>query len=386
MSAPWQPPPPDGDPRRFLRQVGIVTAAALLVLVAWRATPWIADAVFGPGAEPRQVTARGELAPWEQTTIEIFEAARDSVVYVETRAVVRAPWERQSFEVPQGTGSGFVWDRRGHIVTNAHVLQGASSARVLLADGRSFEASLVGASPEHDLAVLRIRVGVDRPRPIPVGEAGSLRVGQAVFAIGNPFGLDWTLTTGVVSALDRSLPSENGRPIRGLVQTDAAINPGNSGGPLIDSAGRLIGVNTAIYSPSGASAGIGFAVPVDTVNRVVPQIIGEGRYEPPRLGIEVNRRINEQLTRRLGFEGVAILAAPEGGPAAEAGLEGFSRRSDGSIVLGDIIVGLGGTEIANTDDLYAALERHEPGETVSLRVRRADGSEREVEITLAPPT
>jgi len=227
--------------------------------------------------EPRVVQARGNLAEDEKSTIELFENSRDSVVFITTRQRVMDAWTRNIFSVPSGTGSGFIWDDHGHIITNFHVIKGASEATIRLADGRDYKASLVGASPAHDIAVLKIGIGFQRPAPVPIGTSNDLKVGQKVFAIGNPFGLDWTLTTGIVSALDRSLPGGDGRTIDNLIQTDAAINPGNSGGPLLDSAGRLIGINTAIYSPSGASAGIGFAVPVDTVNRVVPQIISRGK-------------------------------------------------------------------------------------------------------------
>jgi S1-C subfamily serine protease len=239
-------------------------------------------------SEPRVVQARGNLAEDERSTIELFENSRDSVVFITTRQRVMDAWSRNIFSVPSGTGSGFIWDDLGHIITNLHVIKGASEAIVRLADGRDYKASLVGASPAHDIAVLKIGIGFQRPAPVPLGSSHDLKVGQKVFAIGNPFGLDWTLTTGIVSALDRSLPGSDGRTIDNLIQTDAAINPGNSGGPLLDSAGRLIGINTAIYSPSGASAGIGFSVPVDTVNRVVPQIISRGKYIRPALGITVD--------------------------------------------------------------------------------------------------
>ena len=197
-------------------------------------------------------------------------------------------WTRNVFSVPSGSGSGFIWDDAGHVITNFHVVQGATEARVKLSDGRNYKAALVGASPAHDIAVLKIGISAKRPPPLPVGESHNLKTGQKVFAIGNPFGLDWTLTTGIVSALDRSLSTDNGPTIEHLIQTDAAINPGNSGGPLLDSAGRLIGINTAIFSPSGASAGIGFAVPVNTLNRVVPELIRNGKYIRPALGFEVD--------------------------------------------------------------------------------------------------
>ena len=261
--------------RRFLRRVLIVSIAMIVVSFVWQSIPLIQSSLFGRFAEPRLVTPRGELAADERATIELFEEARKGVVYISTAERVIDPRTRNIYNIPRGTGSGFVWDQLGHIVTNSHVVEGASGAIVRLADGRSYRAALVGTDPSNDLAVLRIGVAIGRPPALPIGSSADLRVGQKVFAIGNPFGLDWTLTTGIVSALDRSLSGERGVAIRGLVQTDAAINPGNSGGPLLDSAGRVIGVNTAIYSPSGANAGVGFAVPVDVVNRVVPGLIAQ---------------------------------------------------------------------------------------------------------------
>ena len=262
---------------RFLSRVLWVTVAAITIVNAWQAPSWRERAFIGLGAAPRLVEARGDLADEEKSTIELFEKSRGSVVYITTTERVLDLWSR--------TGSGFLWDEIGHVVTNFHVV-GNAEARVRLNDGREYGAALVGASPLHDLAVLRIRISGSLPTPLPVGSSGELKVGQKVFAIGNPFGLDWSLTTGVVSALDRSIPTEDARSvIEHLIQTDAAINPGNSGGPLLDSAGRLIGVNTAIYSPSGAYAGVGFAVPVDTVNRVGPQLISRGNYIHPMPGV-----------------------------------------------------------------------------------------------------
>ena len=248
----------------------------IAVSFVWQSIPLIQSSLFSRFAEPRLVTPRGELAADERATIELFEEARKGVVYISTAERVIDPRTRNIYNLPRGTGSGFVWDQLGHIVTNSHVVEGASGATVRLADGRAYRAALVGTDPANDLAVLRIGVAIGRPPALPIGSSADLNVGQKVFAIGNPFGLDWTLTTGIVSALDRSLSGERGAVIRGLIQTDAAINPGNSGGPLLDSAGRLVGVNTAIYSPSGASAGVGFAVPVDVVNRVVPRLISQG--------------------------------------------------------------------------------------------------------------
>jgi S1-C subfamily serine protease len=287
------------------------------------------------------------------------------------------------FTVPRGTGSGFIWDDAGHVITNYHVIENASEATVKLADGRSFKAALVGASPAHDIAVLRIGVGFKRPPPVPLGSSGDLKVGQKVFAIGNPFGLDWTLTTGIVSALDRSLGGDNGNTIEHLIQTDAAINPGNSGGPLLDSAGRLIGINTAIYSPSGASAGIGFAVPVDTVNRVVPQLIKGGKYVRPALGIEVDEGINQRLAELRGVEGVVILRVTPGSAAQAAGLKGATVSRDGGIVPGDTIVALNGKPVDSVSKLLAALDDYQVGDTVKVTVLR-EGRKVEVPVVLQP--
>jgi S1-C subfamily serine protease len=282
--------------------------------------------------------------------------------------------------MPRGTGSGFVWDDLGHVITNNHVIEGASRAGVRLADGRTFEARLVGTDPSHDIAVLQIAVPIDRPEPLPIGTSADLKVGQKVFAIGNPFGLDWTLTTGIVSALERELPEEGGRVIRGLIQTDAAINPGNSGGPLLDSAGRLIGMNTAIFSPSGAYAGIGFAVPVDAINRVAPQLIARGRYEPPSLGVRVDPRA-DALAQRAGIEGVLILRVDPGTPAEAAGLRPARITADGRLDPGDVIVGLSGSAVESVEDLRALLDLHRAGESVSLTVLR-DGKPVDFQITL----
>jgi S1-C subfamily serine protease len=364
----------------FLTRVLRVILAVLIVVLAWNAFVWIGERASGQGVVPT-IRPRGELAASEQATIALFEDARLSVVYISTRQRVLDPWTRNIFTVPQGTGSGFVWDERGHLVTNYHVVAGAAGALVRLADGRESNASLVGVSPAHDLAVLRIDVG-DHPVPLPVGTSGDLQVGQSVFAIGNPFGLDWTLTTGIVSALDRSLPAGDGRHlIEGLIQTDAAINPGNSGGPLLDSAGRLIGVNTAIYSPSGAYAGVGFAVPVDTVIRVVPQLVERGKYVRPALGIEIDEDLNRLVMRQLATQGVVILRVPSGTGAAAAGLRGAQIGADGRIIPGDIIVALNGQAIDSVPRLLARLDDYQVGDDVRVTVLR-DGRPVEVTVTL----
>src|SRR5690606_23886886 len=290
----------------------VMLAAGLLALLGacWRSDAQSAQPAqpAATASQPRTPTPRGPLSADEQATIDLFERSRMSVVFIATTQRVVDVWTRNALQVPRGTGSGFIWDDAGHVITNNHVLQGASGAQVRLADGRSFDAELVGRSPYHDLAVLRIRVeDGESPAPLPIGTSEDLRVGQKVFAVGNPFGLDWTLTTGIVSALNRELPTDSGLSIRDLIQTDAAINPGNSGGPLLDSAGRLIGVNTAIFSPSGAYAGIGFAVPVDTVNRVVPRLIATGRYTRPSLGVRVDSQYNAALSQRYQIDGVFVL-------------------------------------------------------------------------------
>jgi S1-C subfamily serine protease len=369
------------DDARFLLRLLAITAAGLFLVLTWQTWPLIQAELLASRAEPRPVMPRGDLAEDERSTIALFEAARGSVVYIATLERVVDPWTRNPLQVPRGTGSGFIWDRLGHVVTNHHVIAGASGAVVRLADGRAFNAALVGASPQHDLAVLRIGVGVGRPEPLPIGTSHDLRVGQKVFAIGNPFGLDWTLTTGIVSALNRELPSEAGTVIEGLIQTDAAINPGNSGGPLLDSAGRLIGVNTAIYSPSGASAGIGFAVPVDAVNRVVPRLIAAGRYIRPALGVRVEQQINDALSARLGIGGVFVLEVEPGSAAERAGIRPARIGRDGSFLPGDVIVALDGRPVRRVADLLAALDRHEPGQEVTVAVLR-DGRRMELPAIL----
>ncbi len=316
--------------------------------------------------------------PDEQAVIGLFEAAKGSVVFISTQERVLDYWTRNVMTVPRGTGSGFIWDEQGHVVTNLHVVQGGSSAIVKLSDGRDFEATFVGGSETHDIAVLKIVAAKDAPAPIPVGTSGDVQVGQKVFAIGNPFGLDWTLTTGIVSALDRSLSEEDGRVIQHLIQTDAAINPGNSGGPLLDSAGRLIGMNTAIFSPSGASAGIGFAVPVDTINRVAPELIANGRYAPPSLGIEVDEMLSRAVARQLGVQGAAIARVQQGGTGERAGLRGARLERRNSIVPGDVIVAVNGKEVDSGALLSARLDDYKPGDTVRLKVWREG---KEIELT-----
>lgn len=348
------------------------------VALAWLFARGYFDNLHDPDAVPRIVTPRGDLAAEEKSNIELFRLSSPSVVYITRLAMRRDRFSLNLFEIPQGTGSGFVWNDQGHIITNFHVIQGASVLRVTLADNSEWDARVVGRAPDQDLAVLFINAPRDRLKPIAIGQSANLQVGQRVFAIGNPFGLDQTLTTGIISALGREINGVSGRKISGVIQTDAAINPGNSGGPLLDSAGRLIGVNTAIFSPSGSNAGIGFAVPVDTVNRVVPQLLRHGRVIRPGLGIHVADR---GTAERFGVRGVLIIRVQKGSAAEGAGLRGTGRNREGRLVLGDVIVGVGEHSISSIDDLLDALDAHKVGDVVEMRLMR-DGSEMSISIKL----
>lgn len=270
-------------------------------------------------------------------------------------------------EMPGGSGTGFIWDLRGHVVTNSHVVEGGEEIRVTLADQSTWRAQIVGLARDKDLAVLKIDVPTARLLAIPVGSSSDLSVGQKVFAIGNPFGLDQTLTTGVISGLGREIRSKTGRAIQDVIQSDAAINSGNSGGPLLDSAGRLIGVNTSIYSQSGDYAGIGFAIPVDTVNRIVPQLLRHGRVIRPGFGVHI---ANDQIARQLGLEGVLVLRVRPGSSAEKAGMQSTKLDEEGTTRLGDIIFEVDGRPVTKAEDLYETLEQHAVGETVSIKVRR----------------
>lgn len=331
---------------------------------------WCGHALSPSLVRPRSVEPRGPLPDWEQVPIQRFKEAAPSVVYITTTEErSRDFFGLEVVEVPAGSGTGFIWDADGHVVTNFHVIQAAARAYITLADGSRHEAAYVGGAPDKDLAVLQLVKTPPKLRPIPLGTSAGLQVGQAVLAIGNPFGLDQTLTTGVVSALGREILSTTRRRINGVIQTDAAINPGNSGGPLLDSAGRLIGVNTAIQSPSGASAGIGFAVPVDTVNRVVPQLIARGRLERPDLGFEpVAPRLVE---RAFGPQkGVMVGRIARGGAAAHAGLKGV--QAEGRQVLpGDLIQAVNGRPVEDWDTLLDAVEALPLDSSVDLDVQRS---------------
>lgn len=321
-------------------------------------------------ADPRPITARGDLAADEQANIELFERCSPSVVHITTTRLARRVYSLSVDEMPVGTGSGYVWDERGYVVTNAHVLAGASKAYVGLTDNTQFEANLVGAAPEYDVAVLQIQATREQMRPILVGASKELKVGQRVFAIGNPFGLDHTLTTGIISALGRDILGANRVPLKGMIQTDAAINPGNSGGPLLDSAGRLIGMNTAIYTETGSNIGIGFALPVDVINAIVPQLIRNGRVDPPILGV---REAPQQVKRVLGLDGVVVSSVEPGSGAEKAGMRSLEQLGDGSIQA-DVILSVAGEKVASLMDVRQVLVKYRPGDKVDVELQR--GSER----------
>lgn len=343
---------------------------------------WVSGAsINDPRATPRAVSPRGEFSPDEKSTIALFRQASPGVVNITAIGVQRDLFTLNLHQIPQGTGSGFVWDTNGNIITNFHVIQNASAAQVTLADQSSWKAQLVGVAPDKDLAVLRIDAPAKRLHPIPIGTSKDLQVGQSVFAIGNPFGLDQTLTTGVISALNREIDSVTRRPIQGVIQSDAAINPGNSGGPLLDSAGRLIGVNTAIFSPSGVSAGIGFAIPVDTVNRLVPELIRSGKIIRPGLGVQLDEQINEQVTQRLGVKGVLVVNVVRGGAAAKAGIQPTRRDAEGRLRLGDIITAVDGKKVETPNDLFLMLEKYKVGDAVNLTLLR-DGKSVQAKVNL----
>ncbi|CAN8272576.1 unnamed protein product [Cochlearia groenlandica] len=334
-----------------------------------------------PSASAFVVATPRKLQTDELATVRLFQENTPSVVYITNLAVRQDAFTLDVLEVPQGSGSGFVWDKQGHVVTNYHVIRGASDLRVTLADQSTYDAKVVGFDQDKDVAVLSIDAPKDKLRPIPVGVSADLLVGQKVFAIGNPFGLDHTLTTGVISGLRREISSAaTGRPIQDVIQTDAAINPGNSGGPLLDSSGTLIGINTAIYSPSGASSGVGFSIPVDTVGGIVDQLVRFGKVTRPILGIKF---APDQSVEQLGVSGVLVLDAPLTGPAGKAGLKSTKRDGYGRLVLGDIITSVNGTKVSNGSDLYRILDQCKVGDKVTVEVLRGDQKEK-VSVTLEP--
>jgi S1-C subfamily serine protease len=349
------------------RSFRFATLLLLLLVAGLLAQPYL-DRLLFAATSPRPVTARGDLAESERATVSMFERVSPSVVQVVgAGSGAGGASDIESDGVREQSGSGFIWDGAGHVVTNNHVVSGTQEVAVRLASGQVIGASIVGTAPNYDLAVVRLRNTWQLPAPIAIGSSADLKVGQAAFAIGNPFGLDQSLTTGVISALKRRMPTSAGREIGNVVQTDAAVNPGNSGGPLLDSAGRLIGVTTAIISPSGSNAGIGFAIPVDTVNRVVPELISNGRVPTPGIGIVA---ANEAAATRLGIEGVVVVRTVPGSPAAQAGLRGIGQSGE----LGDVIVSAGGQPTRRLSDLTDQLEAVGVGREIELAVKRNDGS------------
>jgi len=329
--------------------------------------------------EPRPVAQRPDdkLGANEQSTIDVFSKFSRSVVHITSLETHRDRMTLDVTEIPQGTGSGFVWDQDGHIVTNFHVVANGDRASVTLNDNSTYPATIVGTAPDKDIAVLHIDAPPQKLLPLPVGQSATLKVGQTVLAIGNPFGLDQTLTTGVVSGLGREIKSVTQHPIFDVIQTDASINPGNSGGPLLDSSGRLIGINTAIYSPSGANAGIGFAVPVDTVNAIVPQLLKYGKITRPGLGINP---LSDQTAIQNGIDGVVISSVMPGGAADTAGLTGLKQELNG-FQLGDVIVKIDTVEVHRSSDLFKALDAHKVSDQIDVTVNN-QGHQRTVKVTL----
>ena len=359
---------------RFTR---LTLSILLILLAAFVVQPYI-DRVFFSGT-PRPVEPRGNLAEAERTAIEIFERVSPSVVQVVARAAAAGAPGLDEEGTGVQSGTGFMWDASRHVVTNSHVVAGTREVVVRLASGDVVQAQPVGVAESYDLAVLRLGGVRQLPPAVNVGTSTDLKVGQWAFAIGNPFGLDQSLTTGVISALKRRLPTSAGREIGNVIQTDAAINPGNSGGPLLDSAGRLIGVNTAIFSPSGANAGVGFAIPVDVVNRVVPQLIRNGRVPTPGIGIVA---ASEEMAARLGAEGVVVVRTMPGSPAEQAGLRGVDPRTG---VVGDVIVAVDGKPVHNLANLTDQLEQAGVGKTVELSIKRG-GATTSVKMQVADIT
>ena len=371
------PPYRESGMTRILALLLLVVAGALVFTVIQQRRQPQHAVLF----EPRPVAQRPDdrLGADEQSTIDVFSKFSRSVVHVTSLETRRDRMTLDVSEIPQGTGSGFVWDTDGHIVTNYHVVQLGDRASVTLNDNSTYPATIIGTAPDKDIAVLRIDAPPQKLLPLPIGQSSSLKVGQKVLAIGNPFGLDQTLTTGVVSGLGREIKSAvTQHPISDVIQTDASINPGNSGGPLLDSAGRLIGINTAIYTASGTNSGIGFAVPVDTVNSIVPQLLKYGKLIRPGLGLSL---LSDQFAARQGIDGVVIKSVAAGGAASAAGMTGLKQVEPGTIALGDVIVKVDGMDVHVSSDLYRALDSHKVGDVVDV-VLESQGRRRTVKVTL----
>jgi S1-C subfamily serine protease len=357
------------------------TALGYLAYRHWFATP---NSGVDPSAELRPVLPRGELPGSEKDRTEILARVKPSVVFITTFDVRQNLFSSDVSAVPAGAGSGFIWDKKGHIVTNYHVIQNADAAQVRITNGQkvtSHYARVVGTQPDKDIAVLYVDAKEEELHPIDVGTSHDLLVGQDVMAIGNPYGLGQTVTKGIVSATGREIESVTRTPIKDVIQTDAAINPGNSGGPLIDSAGRLVGVNTAIYSQSGSSAGIGFAIPADVVNKVVTQLIRDGGTPTrPRMGVQI---ASDDFAKTQGVkQGALVLGVVPDSPAAKAGLQPtqFDRRRSVK-QLGDVLVGIDGKRIEAATDVFEVLSDHKPGDAIEVTFLR-DGDEHQVSVKL----
>ncbi len=373
------------------RQIlAIALASALFAVVGVMAFQQVANH-FQPQGSAFSVSAPANitepsLATDEQNNIEVYKAISPGVVYIQSTTTVRDFFGMFSQPV-EGAGSGSIIDGQGDILTNYHVIANAEKLTVSFCGGKNYPAKVVGRDPDTDLAVIRL---LESPKEqvtiVPMGDSDKLIVGQKVLAIGNPFGLDRTLTTGVISGLERPIRAQNLRLIEGAIQTDASINPGNSGGPLLDSHGRMIGINSQIESPTGASAGVGFAIPINIAKRIVPELVKNGEIHRPRLGI-VPRDV-EVLANQIQLPvsyGVVIWNAQPGGPAANAGLHGLVQTENGDVELGDIVVGIDGEKISNNDDLYRALNKHQIGDTVSVEIfRRGRRTSVPVKLTELP--
>jgi S1-C subfamily serine protease len=364
----------------------LLLVALLLIVQLWNvwSPGMLPSRKLEPNAKARPIAPAGDLAEDEKATIALFKQASKSVVHITTSEIGHDYFSLSQLEVESGSGSGFVWDENGNVVTNCHVIEDADRFKVMLTDQSTWEAVEVGRAPDRDIAVVRIRAPANRLHPLLIGTSKDLEVGQKVFAIGNPFGLDQTLTTGVISGLGRQIRARTGRIIDGVIQTDAAINPGNSGGPLFDSRGRLIGMTTAIYSPTGAYAGIGFAIPVDTLQRAVPEILRHGHAVRPSLEAQF---FPDSLLERIGIEGVLIASVKPDGAAAKAGLRATRHVPGEDPQWGDLIVAVEGKAVASSDELFAALEHYSVGDRVKLTVVRDLGTKQkqkiDVEVTLA---
>ncbi|MBI4852790.1 MAG: trypsin-like peptidase domain-containing protein [Acidobacteria bacterium] len=331
---------------------------------------------------------KNESMSWdEKNNIDVYETISPGVVNITSTTYVEDFWGFEA-DPQQGTGSGSIIDKQGHILTNVHVVKGAQELTVTLADKTTYPAKVVGTDPDNDLAVIKISAPAEKLHVVPLGTSQELHIGQKVLAIGNPFGLDRTLTSGIISGLGRPLKTANGRTVDNVIQTDASINPGNSGGPLLNSKGEMIGVNTAIYSPSGGSVGIGFAVPVDIAKRIIPELINYGQVLRPWLGIGT-RTITPQLASAVDMgvkEGLIITGTLPEGPAGRAGIKGstnVTRKGNRYYLEADVLTKVGDTRVKSEEDLYRALNNYKPTDTIQVEIYR-NGQPMNISVKLEP--